>query len=48
MKSIAKTLGRIIMAASIPLMILASCESDLVEPNHDYAPKKSKMTLPPR
>lgn len=48
MKRIVKSLGRFVMAVSIPLLLLASCESDLVEPGQDFAPKKSKMKVPPR
>ncbi|MGB3586347.1 MAG: hypothetical protein WBA23_07410 [Tunicatimonas sp.] len=41
MKSIVKNFGRLIMITSIPLMLLASCDSDLVEPENAMPPKKT-------
>ncbi len=44
MKAIAKNFGRLIMIATIPVMLMASCEGDLVEP--EKAHPKSKRMLP--
>lgn len=46
MKTLIKRTVRIAIAASFPLLFLASCESDMVNPENAMPPK-DQMQLPP-
>jgi hypothetical protein len=46
MKALLKKTSRLIIAVSIPVLFLASCENDLIEPENAMPPKKD-IKLPP-
>ncbi len=46
MKITVSKIARAIVALSVPLLIMTSCESDLVDPENAMPPK-SKIKIPP-